>query len=116
MESRTKTPHEMLLIYGLAQVTYDAIVQSAGPHVVIWVGRHEDRRNRIPRSDEVSVELESGHRGHMDVGDQAGGFDKARGCEEIGRRWKSLDATAQRPHEPCHGLPKELIILNNRNQ
>ena len=47
MESRTKTPHEMLLINGLAKVTNDPIVQSAGPDVVIGIGRHEDRRNRV---------------------------------------------------------------------
>ena len=116
MESRTKTPHEMLLINGLAKVANDSIVQSAGPDVVVWVGRHEDRRNRISRIDEVSVEFDSGHRGHMDVGDYAGGFDKTRGCEEIGRGRKSLDAIAERPHEPSHRLAKELIILDDRNQ
>jgi hypothetical protein len=42
MESRTKTPHSMLLINGLAKVTNDPIVQSAGPNVVIGVGRHKD--------------------------------------------------------------------------
>ena len=66
MESRTKTPHEMLLINGLAKVTNDPIVQSADPHVVIGVGHHEDRRNRVPRVREVFVEFKSGHRGHMD--------------------------------------------------
>ncbi len=42
MESRTKTPHEMLLINGLAEVANDPIVQSTGPDVVIGIGRHED--------------------------------------------------------------------------
>ena len=42
MESRTKTPHEMLLINGLAKVANDPIVQGAGPDVVIGVGRLED--------------------------------------------------------------------------
>ena len=106
MESRTKTPHEMLLVNGFAKVANDSIVQGAGPDVVIGIGRHEDRRNRIPRIDEVSIELESGHRGHMDVGDQAGGFDKARGCEKIGRRRESLDAVTQRPHRPSHDSRK----------
>ena len=81
MESRAKTPHEILLINGLAKVANDPILQTAGPDVVIGIGRHKDRRNRIARVDEVSIELESGHLGHMDVGDQAGGFDKTRGCE-----------------------------------
>ncbi len=116
MEGRAETPHEMLLINGLAKVTNDPILQSAGADVVIWIGRHKDRRNCIPRIDEVSVELESGNCGHMDVGDQTGGFDKARRCEEIGRRWESLDAVAQRPHEPSHGLAKELVILDDRDQ
>jgi len=41
MENRTKTPHEMLLINGLAKATNDSILQSAGPDVVIGAGRHE---------------------------------------------------------------------------
>jgi hypothetical protein len=69
MERRTKTAHEEILVHGFAKVTNDPIVQSARPDVAIGVGRHEDRRNRIARGDEVFVELESGHRGHMDVGD-----------------------------------------------
>jgi hypothetical protein len=97
MESRTKTPHEILLINRLAKVTNDPIVQSACPDVVIGIGRHEDRRNCIARIDEVSVELEPSHRGHMDVGDQAGSFNEEWGCEEIGRGWESLDAIAERP-------------------
>jgi hypothetical protein len=116
MESRTKTLYEVLLINRFAKVTSDPILQRAHSDVIIGVGRHEDRRNCIARIDEVSVELESGHRGHMDVGDLAGGFDKARGCEEIGRRWESLDAVTQRPHEPSHGLAKELIVFDDRDQ
>jgi hypothetical protein len=76
----------MVLIDWLAKITEYAVVQRASLDSVIGVGRNEDRRNRVPRIDEVSMELESGHRGHVDVGDQAGGFDKARGCEEIGGR------------------------------
>jgi hypothetical protein len=116
MESRMKTPHEMLLIDGLAKITNDPIVQDSGPDVVIGIGGHEDCRNRMPHIDEAPVEFESCHRGHMDVGDQAGGVDKARGCEEICRRWENLDAETQRPHEPSHRLAKELIVLDDRNQ
>src|SRR6202030_2440365 len=43
-------------------------------------------------------EFDPAHHRHMDVGDQAGRFGETRGCEEIGRRWKSLDGIAQRPH------------------
>jgi hypothetical protein len=70
----------------------------------------------MSRIDEVFVELDSGHRGHMDVSDQAGGFDETRGCEEIACRRESLDRVAQRPQEPSHGLAKVLIILNDRDQ
>jgi hypothetical protein len=94
MESRTKAPHEILLINRLAKVTNDPIVQSACADVVIGIGSHEDRRNCIARIDEVSVELEPGHRGHMDVGDQAGSFDEEWGCEKIGSRRESLDSVA----------------------
>jgi hypothetical protein len=113
---RAKAPQEMLLINGLAKVANDSVVQSVRSNVVIGVGRHKDRRNCIAHIDEASVELESGRRAHIDVGDQAAGFDKARGCEEIGSRRESLDAKAQRPHQPFHGLAKELIVFDDRDQ
>jgi hypothetical protein len=116
MESRTKTAREMLLVNRLAKVTNDPIVQGARPDVVIGEGRHEDRRNRMPHINEASVELESGHRGHVKVSDQAGGFAKAGGSEEIGGRWEGLDTVAQRPHQPSHGLTKELIVFDDRDQ
>jgi hypothetical protein len=45
--------------------------------------------------DEAPMEVDSVHGGHVDIGDQASGFDKARGSEEIGSRWESLNAIAQ---------------------
>jgi hypothetical protein len=106
----------MLFIDWLTKVTDDPIVQDAGPINIIWVRSHEDCRNRPARIDEASVEFDPGHRRHIDVGDQAGCSGETRGCEEIARRWKSLDVIAQRPHEPFHGLAKEPIIFNDRNQ
>jgi len=116
MEGRTETPHEVLLINGLAKVTNDPIVQGANPSLVIMVGSHEDRWNREARIDEVSVEIGSGHPRHLDVGDQASGFDETRGRDEIGCRREYLNGVAKRPHEPFHGLAKEVIIFNNRDQ
>src|SRR5262245_19282839 len=87
----------MVFINWLTKVTNDPIVQGAGPVNVIGVGSHEDRRNRVPRLDEVSVEFNSGHRRNVNVSDQAGGFDETRGCEEIGCRRESLNGVAQRP-------------------
>src|SRR6266496_2544091 len=104
LESRTKTPYQMLLINRLTKVTNDPIVQGAGAVNVVGVGSNENCRNRVARSDEASVEFAPGHRRHVDVGDQTGRFGETRRCEEIGRRWKSLDGIAQRPHEPSHGI------------
>jgi hypothetical protein len=111
-----KASYQMLLINWLAKVTNDPIHQSARPDLFIRVARYKDCRDRVSRIDEVSVERHSGHRGHMDVSDQAGRFDETRGCEKIGWRRERLDAVAQRPDEPSHRLAKALIILNDRDQ
>src|SRR5215468_3948498 len=52
----------------------------------------------------------------MDVGDQAGCFWKARGGEKFGCRRENVDRMAQRSHEPAHGLTKEPIIIDDRDQ
>src|SRR6266436_1667569 len=77
-ESGTKTAHQMLFIHWLAKITNDPIVQGACPISVIRVGSNEDGRNREPSIDEVSVQINSAHRRHMNVSDQAGRFDKMR--------------------------------------
>jgi len=76
----------MLLINWFPKVTNHPVLQRAGPDDVVGVGRHEDHRNRVPGVDDVSVELDPGHRRHMDVGDQASSFDETRGHEESGGR------------------------------
>src|SRR5712691_1638333 len=106
----------MLLVKWLTKVTNDSIVQGASPVNVIGVGSNEDCRNGVPHLYEMLVEFDPGHRRHVDVGDQASRFDETRRCEEIGCRRKSLDGVTQRPHEPSHGLAKEPIIFDNRNQ
>src|SRR5260221_62161 len=95
--SRTKTPYQMLLINRLTKVTNDPIVQDAGAVNVVGIGSNENCRNRVPCLDEVSVQLDAGHRRHLDVSNQAGRFDETRGSKEIGCRRESLDAVAQRP-------------------
>ncbi len=113
-QRRAKALQQTRLVNGLSKVADDPLVELAG--AVVDVGREEDRRNRVSGVDEVSVEVDSGHSRHLDVGDQAGGFNHPMGREEIGGRPESLDGVAQRPHEPSHGLAKELIIIDDRHQ
>jgi PAS domain S-box-containing protein len=115
-ERRAKALQQTRLVDGLLKAADDPIVERAGSVDVVDVGRDEDRRNRVSGTDEVSVEVDSGHSRHLDVGNQAGGFNQAMGCKEIGGRSESLDGVAQRPHEPSHGLAKELIIIDDRDQ
>jgi hypothetical protein len=110
------TPPEIFLIDRLAQVTDNAIRQRAGPVNVIGVGSYEDRWNRVPGFNEVSVEFDTGHSRHMDVSDQARRFTEARRREEIGCRRVSLDVVTQGSHEPSHGFAKGRIVLNDRYQ
>ena len=80
----------MVLIKWLVEVTKYPILQGAGPHNVIGVGRNEDRWNRVARIDEASVQLVSVHPRHIDVSDQAGGFTETRRREEIRSRREGL--------------------------
>src|SRR5262249_8348375 len=112
-ENFAETPFQLLFINRLAKVTKNPIVQDASSVNLIGVSSDEDCRNRAPCFNEMLVELDPGHRRHMDISDQASRFTKTRRCEEIGCRRKSLDGVAQRPHEPSHRVAKELIIFND---
>src|SRR5271168_5502090 len=70
----------------------------------------------MARIDEMSVELNSSHSRHLNVGDQAGGCSEERRCEEIGCRRERFDSVAHRRHELSHGFAEGLIILNDRYQ
>src|SRR5712664_2690203 len=113
MEGRTKTPYQIVLINRLTKVANNAVVQGARPINVIGIGSNEDGRNLGPGVDEVSAELDSAHRRHMDISDQAGRFDETRRRQEIARGGETFDGVPQGPYEPSHGLAKEPIILND---
>jgi hypothetical protein len=106
----------MLLIKRLTKVTDDPTVQGADVVSVVGIGSNEDRLNRITRLDEVFMELEPGHRWHVDVSDQAGGFGEPRRCEEIGSRREGRDVVAKRSHESPHGFAKKRIVFDDRDQ
>ncbi len=111
-----KTRQQMLLVNRFRKIANDSVLQGAGPGLIIGMGRHEDRRNRIPGSDQMSVKLGSGHYRHLNVCDQAIGFAEMRRREEIDCRRERLDVVAPRPHESCHGVAKEPVILDDRHQ
>ena len=78
MKSRPKTLFQAILINRLGKVTIDSILQGAGPVDIVGKGGNEDGRYRVPHLDEMFVELDSGQRRHVDVGDQARGLGEAR--------------------------------------
>ncbi|UVK41776.1 hypothetical protein LHFGNBLO_000117 [Mesorhizobium sp. AR10] len=67
----------------------------------------------MTRLDQMGMEFEPGHRRHIDVGDQAGGFAEARRGEEIGCRREDRNVVTERSHEPSHGFAKELIVIDD---
>ena len=116
MESTTKTTLEMVVIHRLAEVTNDSILQSTPPDDLVRVCGNEDRRNRVPCSDEMSVELKTSHSRHLNVGDQARCCCEERGCQEVGCQRKRLGSVSQGAYEFSHGFSKRLIILHDRYQ
>jgi|SRR5215469_1215433 len=115
-ESPTEAAFEMLIIDRLAEVTNDPILESTPPDDLVRVCGNDDRGNRVSRIDEMSVELNSGHSRHVNVGDQTRGCTEERRCQEIGSRWERFDGVAQRRYELSHGFAKGLIILHDRYQ
>jgi hypothetical protein len=111
-----EAPDETLLVDRLAEITDNSIAQGAGSLAVVGAASNKDCGNGVPHIDKVFVELNAGHRWHMDVGDQACGFGKTRGSEEIGCRCEILDGIAQRRHEPPQGRAIESIIVDDRDE
>jgi hypothetical protein len=106
----------MFVIHRLAEVTNDPTLQGAPPGDLIRVCGNEDRRNRVARIHEMSVELNSSHARHLNVGDQARGCSEERRCQEIGGRRERFHGVAQRRHELSRGFAKGLIILDDLYQ
>jgi hypothetical protein len=97
-ESRTKTALEMLVIHWLAEVTNNPILEGASPHLFVRVCGYEDRRNGVAGIDEMSVELNSTHSRHLNVGDQARGM---RASSSRMARRSSSSASAARASTSC---------------
>jgi hypothetical protein len=94
MEGRAKTLHQVRLINRLPKVADDSIFQRARPDAVVGVRRHKNRRDRVSRLNEVSMQIVPGHRGHVHVSDQTDRSVETSRCEEIGGRREDLDSVA----------------------
>lgn len=66
----------MVVINGLAEITDRPIGKSAAPSNLVRVRRDENCRDPMSLINQASVELDSCHAGHLNVGDQT------RGCGE----------------------------------
>jgi hypothetical protein len=95
LKSQIEAPYETRLVDRLVEVANYAAVQGAGRLTGVGAASNEDRGNGVPYVDEVSVEVKAGHRGHMNVGDQACGFGETRGGEKISCRPEVLDSITQ---------------------
>jgi len=73
LERRTKAVFKMVIIYRLAEVAMDAIFERSLTDDLIRVCGNEDGWDGVPRVDEVPIELESSHSGHLYVAHQACG-------------------------------------------
>ena len=93
-ESRTKAAFEMFVVDRLGKVTNDSISQGAPPDDFVRVCGNQDGRNRVARLREMPVEFNSSHSRHLNVTDQARGFRKQRGSQEIACRGKRFDTVA----------------------
>ena len=116
LDSLSDAIREIIVVKRLKKVASDPIFQSPRPSSLVGIGRNEDGWNLMPRLDQARVEFDPRHSGHLDVSDQAGGLIEMARCEKIGRRRESFDGVTQRPHESPHGLAKEFIILDDRDQ
>jgi hypothetical protein len=106
----------MVVIHGLAEVADDPILQ--GPALVSLIGicGNKDRWDRAPRLDEISVELNASHSGHLDVGEKTVGFRQETRSQKIGGRCEDFDCVPQRPKELFQRVSKGLIVVNDRYQ
>jgi hypothetical protein len=107
---------ELIFINWLMEVADDSVFQSAVSHIVVGVGRNEDRWNRTARIDQGTIKIVAVHPRHMDVGDQAGGFAETRRSEEIGCRRKDFNGVAERSEESSHRFAEGPIIVNDQDQ
>jgi len=78
MEGHAQAPFQLLPVNWFTEVADDPFLESARARGGIGIGRYQDSRYRVPHLDEAPVELNSRHRRHIDICDQASGFDESR--------------------------------------
>ena len=106
----------MVVIHRLAEIADHPVLHGAAVSKLVRIRRHENRRDRMSRLDQVPVELDSAHSGHLNVGDEARGRSQEGRREEIGRGGERFDGITERRHELSHGFAKRLIVFDDRDQ
>ena len=101
---------------GFCKVAADSQAQHALPDAIFRISRDQDRRDRVPRRDQMLVKLGTRHGGHVHVSDQAVGSPQLGGCEELSRGREHRDGVAVRLEQSSHGVAKGLVVIDDGDQ
>src|SRR5258705_9827485 len=113
-ETGTKAADQVGFLERLAKVALDPQGQHALLDAIIRIGGDEDRWDRVPCFDQMSVKLDPRYCRHVNIGDQAGGGSELGRCEEFGGGREHRNGGAQRLEQPSHGAAKGLVGIDHR--
>jgi len=92
----------------------------AGPHCLqthffVALRGDENRWNGAMVSIQPGLQIEAGHAGHADVGDQASGFVLPAGAQKLLGAREQLHSKARRLEQALQCQPIRLIVFDNRD-
>src|SRR5689334_23298718 len=72
-QSRADTCKQLISVKRFAQIADDASREGTGPDIVVGIRGNKNCRNGMSGLKQPTVQLETRHRRHLDIGNEAGG-------------------------------------------
>jgi hypothetical protein len=116
LQSDIDTFDQYCPIERLAQKADRSGFQRARPDALFREGRDENYRHGATFGDQVALQLDAGHAGHLNVSDHACRFiHVGRLQKPVGRR-KGVSDVSERPHQAVGRNANGRVIVYDRNQ
>ena len=108
-------PDQCCSVERLGQEADRSGIQRPPPPVLIGESRDENDRKATTLGQQVTLQLDTAHPGHLNVRNNTGRVVRlGRGQELLGRRKRASDVS-KRPHEPVGRDANRRVIVNDRN-
>ena len=113
LQGSLETLDKAVPVEGLGQVTDRPGPERLRTNPLIGEGREENERHAVPLGEQVRLQLDAAHAGHLNICNHTREVIEAVRPQEVFGGWECIGDVAERPHKAVSRGAHGCIIVND---